>query len=84
MHQLERLASGQRISGENLVPEGKLPNDRPFQALKKIPLRAYLWRQNNTWYVSHFRYKDKGKLNKADSARVRKNWHLVNPTGQKK
>lgn len=77
-HQVERLANGQRLSAENFVPEGELPNGKRFQALKKIPIRAYLWRQGDVWYISHYVYKDQEKLSRRDVDLVRRNWKEVN------
>ena len=39
----ERLADGHRMSNENFPKEGKLPDGTHFRALKRIPLRAYIW-----------------------------------------
>lgn len=88
--QIERLASGERMSTENFPPEGELPNaigqtrHRLFYALKKLPIRAYCWHSDTkpkTWFISHYIYKDKGKLDTKDTNIVHKNWQRIEVNG---
>ncbi|PXV53400.1 hypothetical protein [Aeromonas veronii] len=88
--QIERLASGERMSKENFPPEGDLPNQigqsrrRSFYALKKLPIRAYCWHSDTkpkTWYISHYIYKDKDKLDTKDTKIVHKNWQRIEVNG---
>ncbi|CUA83964.1 hypothetical protein [Pseudidiomarina woesei] len=84
--QFERLANGQRLSKENFPTEGELPR-RPgqqvvkhFKALKRIPLRAYLWKSErfeNRYYVSHYVYKNYDRLKPKDTDLVARNWRAV-------
>ena len=78
--QIERLASGNRLSTETFLAEGFLPNDKKFFALKRIPVRAYCWRSavnHNTWFISHYIYKDHQKLKDKDIQRVHDNWRKL-------
>ena len=79
--QIERLASGQRLSAENFRKEGKLPRDTgSFYALKRIPIRGYCWKSTkypNTYYISHYIYKDHNKLKKKDIEKVHNNWRRI-------
>ena len=77
LHQLKKLADDHRMSSGSFVTEGLLPNGSKFSAIRKHPLRAYLWRsskENNTFYVSHFVLKRKNKLAAADIKIVCENW----------
>ena len=73
----ERLADGQRMSNENFPKEGQLPDKSHFRALKKIPLRAYIWlskKSPRTFYISHYVYKNYDNLKERDITRVCGNW----------
>lgn len=75
-----RLANGEEMAGENFPKEGKLPNGRHFRAIKKIPLRAYLWlskKHKNAYFISHFIYKSHDKLRDKDISRVCENWREI-------
>ncbi|MCG7531409.1 hypothetical protein MHM98_08610 [Psychrobium sp. MM17-31] len=76
---IERLADGKRMSRENFPQEGSLPrNGGKFNAFKKIPVRAYCWlslKYPNTYFISHYTYKDKQKLDQRDIDRVHANWN---------
>ena len=77
---LERLADGHRMTKENFPSEGALPDGSNFNAIKKIPLRAYLWRSKrytNTYFVSHFIYKDFQKLKSKDTTKICNNWREI-------
>ena len=82
--QLERLARGERMSNRNFPKEGKLPNNKHFRALKYIPLRGYCWSSDkfsDTYFVSHYIYKDFDKLAKSDTNRVCGNWQRIEVDG---
>lgn len=75
---IERLANGKPMSKENFPQEGNLPKDSgKFNAFKKLPVRAYCWlskKYPNTYFISHYTYKDKQKLDKRDISKVHANW----------
>jgi len=76
----ERLADGYRLSEGTFPKEGKLPDGSYFRALKKIPIRAYVWlskKSQNTFYISHYVYKNYDKLKKADIKKVCDNWRQI-------
>lgn len=76
----ERLADGQRMSNENFPKEGKLPDGSHFRALKKIPLRAYIWlskKSPKTFYISHYIYKNFDDLKDKDVNKVCSNWRNI-------
>lgn len=84
--QIERLASGQRLSKEHFRQEGSLPgcdgtaSGGKFYALKRLPIRAYCWKSSvrkSTWYISHYTVKDHQKLKQKDIDRIAKNWREV-------
>lgn len=88
--QIERLASGQKMSNENFPSEGELPNaigqtrKKLFYALKKLPIRAYCWhsdKKQKTWFISHYISKDKKKLDPKDTNIVHKNWQRIEVDG---
>jgi hypothetical protein len=86
--QLCRLADGQRMSKENCPQEGSLPpvngNKSSFYAMKRIPIRGYFWHSQAkelTIFVSHYIYKDHGKLRQKDTDRVCNNWRRVEEDG---
>lgn len=81
--QIMRLAEGQRLSNENFKVEGDLParigkqKRKKFKALKRIPIRAYCWlseKHENTYFISHYVYKNYKKLKDSDTVRVGNNW----------
>lgn len=84
--QIGRLADGHRMSKENFPQEGDLPK-RPgqqkakkFNALKRIPIRGYCWLSDkypNTYFISHYVYKDYDKLKERDTKRVKDNWNRI-------
>jgi len=75
---IARLADGKPMSKENFPQEGNLPKSSgKFNAFKKLPIRAYCWlskKHPNTYFISHYTYKDKQKLDKRDTDRVHANW----------
>lgn len=78
--QLKRLASGLAMSRDSFASEGELPNGKKFYALKRIPIRGYLWQSSKlrlTYYVSHYKYKDHQKLRQKDINKVHANWRKV-------
>lgn len=84
--QLRRLADGHRMSKENFPQEGELPKkkgqDRAknFYALKRIPIRGYCWRSDkhpNKYFISHYVFKDYGKLKAKDTSKVGYNWTRI-------
>jgi hypothetical protein len=84
IHQIDRLTSGQRLSASTFVTEGDLPNGKKFKALKKQPLRAYLWlsdRVPTTYFISHYIFKDRDKLSANDTHRVCTNWRRIEEQG---
>lgn len=88
--QLKRLADGQPMSNEHFPKEGELPKrpgqqrTRHFHALKRIPLRGYCWRSEtkpDTWFISHYVYKDYMKLAARETRKVGNNWHRIEVNG---
>lgn len=86
IQQITRLANGERMSQENFPKEGVLPNKpgqsgtKNFKALKRIPIRGYCWlseTQENTYFISHYIAKKRGKLDPADTKRVGANWRRI-------
>ena len=74
---IKRLGDGHRMSNENFPQEGELPDKSHFRALKKIPIRAYIWlskKTRNTYYISHYIYKNYDKLKKSEVEKVCNNW----------
>lgn len=88
--QIKRLADGHRMSKENFPSEGNLPKDKrgqsagKFNALKRKPLRGYCWRSStkeNTYFISHYVYKNYQKLKKKDTEIICENWWRVEVNG---
>lgn len=88
--QIERLADGLEMSKANFPQEGVLPkangqhHTKHFFALKRVPIRGYCWlseRVPNTWFISHYVYKDYEKLDPADTEKVGRNWRRVEEDG---
>lgn len=90
INQIKRLADGHRMSKENFPQEGDLPKKKgqhrtkKFNALKRIPIRGYCWlsdRNTNTYYISHYVYKNYQNLKAADTNRVKDNWSRIEENG---
>jgi len=88
--QIERLADGHRMSRENFPQEGDLPKRKgqqrakKFNALKRIPIRGYCWlsdRHENTYFISHYVYKDYDDLREGDTNKVGANWRRIEENG---
>ena len=86
--QIQRLADGGRMSGENFVKEGKLPSQngksKHFYALKRIPIRGYCWlseKHPNTYFISHYMFKKAQKLKERDITIVSGNWRRIEENG---
>lgn len=80
MAQIKRLADGERMSKENFPSEGKLNNEIPFYALKKIPIRGYCWKSSkykNTYFISHYTHKKKNKLSALDKQKIQNKWNDI-------
>lgn len=84
--QIARLADGHRMSKENFPSEGDLPklsghtSAKKFNALKRKPIRGYCWLSEkylNTYFISHYIYKNFQKLNSKDTDRVASNWKRI-------
>lgn len=83
--QIERLVSGARMAQGTVRKEGDLPSyqGRPaknFWALKRIPIRGYYWdseKNEQTYYISHYIYKDFDELHQSDVLKVHNNWHRI-------
>lgn len=76
---IERLADGHRMSNENFPKEGKLPDGSHFRALKRNPLRAYIWQSKShpaTFFISHYVYKNYRKLKDKDVKKTCDNWNI--------
>lgn len=74
---IHRLGDGVRMPHDSFPSEGELPDKSHFRAIKKLPLRAYLWlskKYKNTYFISHYIYKNKQKLSASDIQRVSRNW----------
>ncbi|MCU7906896.1 MAG: hypothetical protein KZQ76_13845 [Candidatus Thiodiazotropha sp. (ex Epidulcina cf. delphinae)] len=91
--QIQRLADGHRLSKENFPQEGNLPGRKgrqkakKFYALKRIPIRGYCWksgRRKNTYYISHYVYKDYDNLKERDAGRVGANWSRIEEKGDER
>jgi len=84
--QIEKLANGDKLSEGNFPQEGNLPkksgqqHTKKFRALKRMPLRGYCWlsdKHENTYFISHYIYKAKNKLDTKDTAKVGTNWTRI-------
>lgn len=91
--QIQRLADEGRLSAENFPQEGALPkkigqqNTKYFRALKRKPIRAYCWLSEtklNTYYISHYVYKDQNKLSAKDTTKVGHNWRRIEEKGNER
>lgn len=77
---IERLGNGHPMSNDSFPKEGELPDKSHFRALKKIPMRAYIWQSKKTpktYYISHYRYKNYDQLKESDAKRVCDNWKVI-------
>lgn len=88
--QIKRLADGQPMSKGSFPKEGELPKLRGqqrakhFYALKRIPLRGYCWHSKtkpDTYFISHYVYKDYDGLANRDSQKVGNNWRRIEEDG---
>lgn len=88
--QIQRLADGHRMSKENFPQEGDLPkrkgqsHAKKFNALKRIPIRGYCWlseRYANTYFISHYVFKDYDRLKDSDTRKVGDNWRRIEVNG---
>lgn len=91
--QIERLANGERMTKENFPQEGDLPKRKgqqkakKFNALKRKPIRGYCWfseQIQSTYFVSHYIYKDHGRLKPGDTSRVGANWRRIEEDGDER
>ncbi|KAA0875941.1 hypothetical protein E1H14_03430 [Nitrincola tapanii] len=91
--QIQRLADGHRVSRENFPKEGELPKKRNgksagyFFAFKRMPIRGYCWQSEchpDTWFISHYVFKDYQKLKAKDVDRVAHNWIRIEVDGDER
>ncbi|WP_141096777.1 hypothetical protein [Photorhabdus luminescens] len=85
--QIKRLADGKRMATDTFVSEGSLPSDKKFYALKRIPIRGYLWfseSRGGVCFISHYVYKDYPKLNKSNIRKIHSNWRRIEEDGHEK
>lgn len=91
--QIERLADGHQLAASNFPQEGELPKRggqskaKKFYALKRKPIRAYCWlsdRKDDTYFISHYIYKDQKKLNDSDTTKVHANWKRIEEQGHER
>ena len=91
--QIKRLADGHEMSKENFPSEGALPalpgqrRGKKFRALKKIPIRGYCWKSDrvpDTWFISHYIYKNKNNLDDRDTEKVAHNWRRIEEDGDER
>jgi len=90
--QIQRLADGLQMSKEHFPQEGLLPG-RPgktakhFYAFKRLPVRAYCWLSETypqTYFISHYIYKDYTKLASSETKRVCDNWQRIEENGDER
>ena len=88
--QIERLSKGERMSKERFPQEGDLPKRKgqqkakQFYALKRIPVRGYCWlstKHKNTYFISHYIYKNFDDLSEKDINKVGNNWRRIEENG---
>jgi hypothetical protein len=93
IQQIKRLADGHRMSKENFPQEGALPKSKgqqkakKFNALKRIPIRGYCWlseRHKDTYFISHYVYKNYDDLKEGDTTRVGNNWRRIEENGDER
>jgi len=87
VQQIMRLADGHKMTKENFPAEEKLPKqagNKRFHALKRKPIRGYCWlstKYPNTYFISHYVFKDYQKLADRETDRVRENWIRIEEKG---
>ena len=90
VQQIQRLLDGHRMSKQNFPQEGELPKlkgqttVKKFNALKRIPIRGYCWLSQtrpNTYFISHYVYKNYDKLKDKDTVLVGNNWQRIEVDG---
>lgn len=87
--QIQRMANGHRMSKENFPQEGELPKQKgstvkKFNAFKRMPIRGYCWLSGsypNTYFISHYVFKNYDKLKDKDTTIVAKNWTRIEVNG---
>ena len=88
--QIQRLADGHQMTKENFPQEGDLPKrtgqqkTKKFNAFKRKPIRGYCWlseQNENTYYISHYVYKNYNDLKDRDTKRVGANWSRIEEKG---
>jgi len=93
IQQIARLAEGHRMSKANFPQEGVLPKRKgqhrvkKFNAFKRIPIRGYCWlseRHRNTYFISHYVFKDYDDLKESDTNRVGTNWRRIEEKGDER
>jgi len=93
IQQIARLAEGHRMSKANFPQEGGLPKRKgqhrakKFNALKRIPVRGYCWlseKHKNTYFISHYVFKDYDDLKESDTNRVGNNWRRIEENGDER
>lgn len=93
MSQLMRLADGEEMSQEYFRKEGVLPGKKGrtgvkhFYALKRMPIRAYCWKSErfpNTYFISHYVFKDYDGLDPSDTKIVCNNWLRIEEQGHER
>jgi len=86
IQQINRLADGHRMTKANFPQEGDLPKKKgqkkakKFNALKRIPIRGYCWlseKHKDTYFISHYVFKDYDKLKDSDTSQVGSNWRRI-------
>jgi len=84
--QITRLADGETMSERSFRKEAALPRRKGqqkldyFYALKRIPIRGYCWKSHrvlNTYFISHYIYKDFDDLHDSDTEIVTNNWRRI-------
>jgi len=93
IQQITRLADGNRMLKAHFPQEGDLPKRKgqqkakKFYALKRIPIRGYCWlseTHKNTYFISHYVYKDYDDLKESDTNRVGANWRRIEENGDER
>jgi len=93
IQQIARLAEGHRMSKANFPQEGGLPKRKgqhrakKFNALKRIPIRGYCWlseKYKNTYFISHYVFKDYDDLKESDTNKVGTNWRRIEEKGDER
>lgn len=88
--QIKRLADGHRMSDNSFPSEGKLPKvkgqskQKKFNAFKRLPIRGYCWfseKHTDTYFISHYIFKNFDKLSNKDTGKVGANWTRIEVDG---